>query len=200
MRDYLDLIKMKNNEEVEKLARKIISELKPFCKKIKIVGSIGRHEKKHVDIDIVLIPKDRKKLEDFMKTQGKFLQGGEHESTWKVKYEQKTGNFLTNSAPDLARAIDKKIYSLPRSRSPKRGRVKGIQIELYYTNEKEWGAELLAYSSSKGSAIGLRVIAKKKGLHLTQHGLFKGKKRIAGKTEKEIYRALGRKYKKLEDR
>ena len=96
-----------------------------------------------------------------MKTRGKFLQGGEYESTWKVE---------------------------------------GVQTELYYTNEKEWGADLLAYSSPKGSAIGLRVLAKKKGLHLTQHGLFKGKKRIAGKTEKEIYNALGRKYKKPEER
>ena len=152
---------MKNYKEVEKLAKKLIFELKPFCKKIKIVGSIGRHEKEHVDIDIVLIPKNRKKLEEFMKTHGEFLQGGEHESTWKVE---------------------------------------GIQTELYYTNEKEWGAELLAYSSKKGSAIGLRVIAKKKGFHLTQHGLFKGKKRIAGKTEKEIYRVLGRKWKKPENR
>ena len=143
---------MKNYKEVEKLAKEIIFKLKPFCKKIKIVGSIGRHEKKHIDIDIVLIPKDREKLEEFMKTRGKFLQGGERESTWRVEYEQKTRNFLTNS--------------------PKRGRVKGIQVELYYTDEKEWGAELLAYSAKKGSAIGLRVLAKKKGFHLTQHGLF----------------------------
>ncbi|MEK6823745.1 MAG: hypothetical protein AABY06_01805 [Nanoarchaeota archaeon] len=152
---------MKSGEEVEKLSEKIISELKPFCRKIQIVGSIGRHEKEHVDIDIVLIPKSKEKLEEFMKTRGRFLQGGEYESTWKVE---------------------------------------GVQIELYYTNEKEWGAELLAYSSPKGSAIGLRVIAKKKGFHLTQHGLFKGKKRIAGKTEKEIYHALGRKWKKPEER
>ena len=96
-----------------------------------------------------------------MKTKWKFIQGGEHESTWKIE---------------------------------------GVQTELYYTHEKEWGAELLAYSSKKGSAIGLRVIAKKKGFHLTQHGLFKGKKRIAGKTEKEIYRVLGRKWKKPENR
>lgn len=151
----------KSDEDVEKLAHKLISELKPFCKKIKITGSIGRHEKGHVDIDIVLIPKNKEKLEEFMKTKGKFLQGGECESTWKVK---------------------------------------GVQTELYYTNEKEWGAELLAYSSKKGSAIGLRVIAKKKGFHLTQHGLFKGKKRIAGKTEREIYQALGRPYKRPENR
>ncbi len=152
---------MKSGEEVEKLARKIVSELKSYCKKIKIVGSIGRHEKKHVDIDIVLIPKNREKLEEFMKTRGKFLQGGEHESTWKVE---------------------------------------GIQTELYYTIPEELGADLLAYSSPKGSAIGLRVIAKKKGFHLTQHGLFKNGKRIAGKTEKEIYRALGRPWKKPEKR
>ncbi|MEK6844847.1 MAG: hypothetical protein AABX44_01175 [Nanoarchaeota archaeon] len=152
---------MKNYKEVEKLAKKLLIELKPFCKKIHIVGSIGRHEKKHVDIDIVLIPKDKFKLEEFMKTKWKFLQGGEHESTWKIEE---------------------------------------VQTELYYTNEKEWGAELLAYSSSKGSAIGLRVLAKKKGFHLTQHGLFKGKKRIAGKTEKEIYHALGKSWKKPENR
>lgn len=152
---------MKRGKEVEKLAYKLISELKPFCKRIHIAGSILRHEKKHVDIDIVLIPKNKKKLEEFMKTKGKFLQGGEHESTW---------------------------------------RVKSVQTELYYTIPKEWGAEMLAYSSKKGSAIGLRVIAKKKGFHLTQHGLFKGKKRIAGKTEKEIYKILGRPYKRPEKR
>ena len=38
-----------------------------------------------------------------------------------MKQERKTRSFSTNSTPDLARAIDKKIYSLPRSRSPKRG-------------------------------------------------------------------------------
>ena len=43
--------------------------------------------------------------------------------------------FLPRPTPDPARAIDKKIYSLPRSRSPKRGRVKG---SLYLMrNEKQ---------------------------------------------------------------
>lgn len=152
---------MKSGEEVVNLANKLISELKPFCKKIKIVGSLGRHEKEHIDIDIVLIPKNKEELENFMKTRGKFLQGGEHESTWKIE---------------------------------------GVQTELYYTIPEEWGAELLAYSAKKGSAIGLRMIAKRKGFHLTQHGLFKGKKRIAGKTEKEIYHTLGRSWKKPEER
>jgi len=147
--------------KVEQLARKIISELRPFCKKISVAGSIRRREKTHKDMDIVLIPKERLKLEDFMKTRGKFLQGGEHESTWKVE---------------------------------------GIVVELYYTVSEEWGATLLAYSSEKGSAIGLRKIAKAQGFKLNNYGLWKGKKRIAGKTEKEIYRALGRKWKRAENR
>ncbi len=144
-------------KDVKKLSEKLILGLKPFCKKIQVAGSIRRNEENHKDIDIVLIPKDREKLESFFNKKGKRLQGGEHESTWKVEE---------------------------------------VKVELYYTLPDEWGATLLAYSATKGSAIGLRVIAKKKGFHLTQHGLFRGKKRIAGKTETEIYHALGRHYKK----
>lgn len=150
-------------KKVEILAEKIVSELKPFCKKIKIVGSIRRHSTNPQDIDIVLIPKDKIKLEEIMETKAKFIQGGEYKSSW---------------------------------------RINKTKVELYYTNEDEWGAELLAYSSKKGAGIGLRVIAKKKGFHLTQHGLFSAKtgKRVASRTEKEIYSALGRSYKSPRDR
>lgn len=147
------------------LAGRIEERLRPFCKKIKIAGSIRRHIKTPGDIDIVLIPKDKTKLEEFMKSKikAKFLQGGEHESTWEIN---------------------------------------GVRVELYYTDEDEWGAELLAYSGRKGSNIGLRLVAKRKGFKLTQHGLFNLKtgRKIAGKTEEEIYHALGRIYKKPENR
>src|SRR3990172_1393188 len=76
-------------------------------------------------------------------------------------------------------------------------RINGIDVELYYTIPEEWGAALLAYSSRRGSGIGLRIVARLKGYKLSQHGLFSRKtgRRIAGKTEKEIYYALGRPYK-----
>jgi DNA polymerase (family 10) len=156
-------MKTERSKKVLNLADKLKESLKPFCKKIEIAGSIRRHEENPEDIDIVLIPKNKDKVEEIMKTKfkGNFIQGGEHESTW---------------------IINK------------------IKVELYYTSVEEWGADLLAYSSTKGSAIGLRVIAKRKGFKLTQHGLFKGNKKVAGKTEKEIYSALGRDYKKPEDR
>jgi DNA polymerase (family 10) len=154
---------MERDKKVVTLSEKIEKELKPFCKRIEIAGSIRRREKHPFDIDIVLIPKDKEKLEKFMKNKGKFLQGGEHESTWDID---------------------------------------GVKVELYYTDEEEWGAELFAYSSRKGYGIGLRIIARKKGFKLTQHGLFDRKtgKKIAGRTETEIYHALGKHYKRPENR
>ena len=148
-------------KDVIKLAERIVKYLKPYCRRIQIAGSIRRGEKNPRDIDIVLIPKNIDKLVEAMKKKGKFLQGGEHESTW---------------------------------------RVEGIKVELYYTIPEEFGAELLAYSSRKGSGIGLRIVARRKGFKLNNHGLFRGRKRIASKTEREIYRALGRPYKKPEER
>ena len=152
---------MKRGSHVKRLSKKMVNYLNSYCRKIMIVGSIRRNEENPVDIDIVLIPKNREKMEEAMKKKGKFVQGGEHESTWHVER---------------------------------------VKIELYYTISEEWGAALLAYSSKPGSGIGLRIIAKKKGFKLNNHGLFKGKKRIAGKTEREIYKALGRSYKKPENR
>jgi len=146
----------KRGEKVLKLSKEILKLLKPYSKKIEVAGSIRRKEENPGDIDIVLIPKDKEKLKEVMKKKGKFVQGGEHESTWKID---------------------------------------GIKVELYYTTLDEFGAALLAYSSKKGSEIGLRMVAKRKGLKLNNHGLFRGEKRIAGKTERGIYRALERPYK-----
>ena len=53
----------------------------------------------------------------------------------------------------------------------------------------------MTYTGPAGYNIGLRTVAKKKGLLLNQYGLFKNKKHIAGKTERSIYTALGKKYK-----
>ena len=144
-------------KDVKKLAEKLVLGLKPFCKKIQVAGSIRSKKENPFDIDIVLIPKNREKLEEFLKTKGRRIQGGEHESTWKIE---------------------------------------SVKVELYYTIEDEWGATLLAYSGEKGPNIGLRKIAKKKGFLLNNHGLFKNGKKIASKSETDIYHALGRHYKK----
>lgn len=152
---------MKKGVSVVKLAERIVKWLRPYCKRIKIAGSIRRKVKDPEDIDIVLIPKNKDKIENLLKKKGRFVQGGEKEATFKIE---------------------------------------GIKVELYYTIPEEFGATLLAYSSEKGAGIGLRMYAKRKGFKLNNHGLFKNGKKIAGRSEREIYKALGKSWKKPEDR
>lgn len=154
----------RKGEVVINLSKKITGQLRPYCSRIKVVGSIRRKEKNPVDIDIVLIPRSensKNKIKELLSKEGKFLQGGSKKA---------------------------------------RFRIKGVNVELYYATPKEWGAELLAYSSRFGAGIGLRMVAKRKGLKLSQHGLFRKGKRIAGTTEEQIYHALGRPWKPPEKR
>jgi len=75
------------------------------------------------------------------------------------------------------------------------GWYKGVQIDVFRAEPSYWGAMLMHATGPQGASIGLRIIARKKGMKLNQYGLWKGKKRIAGRTERSIYRALGKKYK-----
>jgi hypothetical protein len=74
-------------------------------------------------------------------------------------------------------------------------RIEGTDVDIYFTTPKSYGAELMTRTGPKGGNLGNRTLAKRQGMILNQYGLFKGNKRIAGKTEKEIYEALGKKYK-----
>lgn len=70
----------------------------------------------------------------------------------------------------------------------------GINSDLRVFCEDEFGAALNYFTGSQAHNIRLRQIAKEKGMKLNEYGLFKGKKKIAGKTEEEIYEKLGLSY------
>jgi DNA polymerase (family X) len=57
--------------------------------------------------------------------------------------------------------------------------------------EQSLGAALVYFTGSKDHCIALREIAIKKELKLNEYGLYIGNRSIAGKTEQEIYHALG---------
>jgi DNA polymerase (family 10) len=67
----------------------------------------------------------------------------------------------------------------------------GFQVDLRVVPEECFGAALLYFTGSKSHNVSLRQIAIKKGLKLNEYGLFRGERRIAGRTEAEIYEALG---------
>jgi len=67
----------------------------------------------------------------------------------------------------------------------------GIQIDLRVVEEDSYGAALQYFTGSKDHNIHLRGIAKTKGIKINEYGVFKDEKKIGGKEEEDVYRALG---------
>jgi len=67
----------------------------------------------------------------------------------------------------------------------------GMDADLRVVPDKSFGAALQYFTGDKRHNITLRVLAEKKKYKLNEYGLWRGKKLIAGRTEEEIYRALG---------
>ena len=68
------------------------------------------------------------------------------------------------------------------------------QVDLRIVPKEDFWSGVHYFTGSKDHSIELRKIAIKKGMKLNEYGLFKGDKRIAGKTEQEIYNKLGMQY------
>lgn len=67
----------------------------------------------------------------------------------------------------------------------------GIDADLLVVPEESWGSALQYFTGSKEHSVELRKIAIAKGLRLNEWGVFKGEKRVAGRTEEEVYKILG---------
>lgn len=72
----------------------------------------------------------------------------------------------------------------------------GIQIDLRVVPADCFGAALLYFTGSKEHNDRLRTLAKKRGLKINEYGLFNEStgRKIAGRTEEEVYEALGLSY------
>ena len=67
----------------------------------------------------------------------------------------------------------------------------GLQVDLRAVEPAAYGAALQYFTGSKAHNVELRKIAQEHGYKLNEYGLFKGTRRVAGKTEEEIYAKLG---------
>ncbi len=69
----------------------------------------------------------------------------------------------------------------------------GIQVDLRVVEPEAFGAALVYFTGSKQHNIRIREMAVKKGLKITEYGVFEeaGGRRVAGATEEEIYAAIG---------
>lgn len=69
-----------------------------------------------------------------------------------------------------------------------------LQVDLRTFAKDNYGAALLYFTGSKEHNIQLRKTAIEHGLKINEYGVYKGKKKIAAKTEKEIYDLVGLDY------
>lgn len=66
----------------------------------------------------------------------------------------------------------------------------GIDADLRVVPAASFGAALNYFTGSKDHNVALRRLAMERGLKLNEYGLFDGERRIAGRTEEEVYAAL----------
>lgn len=70
----------------------------------------------------------------------------------------------------------------------------GLQVDLRVVGPECYGAALMYFTGSKSHNIALRAIANDRGWKLNEYGLFAGRRRISGATEKDVYARLGLPY------
>jgi DNA polymerase (family 10) len=137
-----------------------------FVKKIEYAGSLRRHQETIGDIDILVCTSHKDNTPKNVKTiMDHFI---------KIPYTEKI----------LAHGPTKSAIVLES----------GIQVDLRVLDEKTYGAALHYFTGSKAHNIAIRDMAKKKGLKVSEYGVFKGKKLVGGEKEEDIFKAVGLPY------
>jgi DNA polymerase (family 10) len=67
----------------------------------------------------------------------------------------------------------------------------GLQVDVRVLPRESFGAALQYFTGSKEHNIALRTRAVGKKMKISEYGVFKGKKRVAGRNERDVYRAVG---------
>jgi DNA polymerase (family 10) len=67
----------------------------------------------------------------------------------------------------------------------------GLQVDLRVVPEESYGAALHYFTGSKAHNIAVRTIGVKKGLKINEYGVFRGRRRTAGRTEEEVFAQVG---------
>jgi DNA polymerase (family 10) len=67
----------------------------------------------------------------------------------------------------------------------------GLQVDLRVVKPDCWGAAMQYFTGSQAHNVAVRAIAVRKGLKLSEYGLFRDEELIASATEEEVYAALG---------
>jgi DNA polymerase (family 10) len=70
----------------------------------------------------------------------------------------------------------------------------GLQVDLRVVAQQNYGAALYYFTGSKAHNIQVRRLGQKRGLKINEYGVYRGKRRIAGKTEISVFKSVGLPY------
>lgn len=70
----------------------------------------------------------------------------------------------------------------------------GLQVDVRVVPEESYGAALHYFTGSKAHNIAVRALAQAKKLKLNEYGIFRGNRRVGGRTEEEVFAAAGLPY------
>jgi DNA polymerase/3'-5' exonuclease PolX len=161
-------------EEATRIGERILSVIDPLVEKAVIAGSIRRRKSMVHDIDIVLIP------------SSSIVPG----TPFKFDVD-----FFPNGVISAIEAEFDDVEAMKKGSALSQIKVKGIPVDLYASNEEEWGIHLLRWTGSQQHNIKLCMKAKELGYRLrVSRGLIKNSKVIASRNEEDIFDALDMDY------
>lgn len=67
----------------------------------------------------------------------------------------------------------------------------GLQMDLRVVPDQSFGAALAYFTGSKAHNIAIRRLGMQRGLKINEYGVFRGRRFVAGRTEDEVYAAVG---------
>ncbi len=67
----------------------------------------------------------------------------------------------------------------------------GLQVDLRVVPESSYGAALHYFTGSKAHNIAIRKLGIGRGLKINEYGVFRGERRVGGRTEREVFAAVG---------
>ncbi len=70
----------------------------------------------------------------------------------------------------------------------------GLQVDVRVISSESFGAALHYFTGSKAHNIQVRRLGQQRGLKINEYGVFRGARRIAGKTEASVFRSVGLPY------
>ncbi len=67
----------------------------------------------------------------------------------------------------------------------------GLQADLRIVPPESYGAALHYLTGSKAHNIAIRTLGVRKGLKINEYGIFRGRRRVGGETEEEVFSSVG---------